>query len=101
MPNATNAQVQAYADNFVRPVAEKVRALVESMKDAKALIDDVYANLTSNPTWTDGRTDSPPRLLAPADVLAWNTFVANAIASLTGDAQYPVVLKCCARGLGV
>jgi hypothetical protein len=109
MPNATNLQVQNYADNFTRPISERLRSLFEDITNALSLIDDVYANLTNNPTWTDGRADGPPHLLVPGDVLAWNTFCTLLLKCKAGtatladvaamSAQWPVILKC-ARGLG-
>jgi hypothetical protein len=63
-----------------------VRALKVRMEDAQARIDDVYANLTNSPTWTDARSDNPPHLMTPSDVLAWNSFVANMVAVINGAA---------------
>ena len=98
---ATNAQVQAFVDQRVRVRAEQIRALVLALQDDRAAIDDVYAACAAqSPTWTDDRTDGPPHLLAPSDVLAYNTFAADVITALTGDAQYSVVLKACVRPVG-
>ena len=116
MPIATDQQVQQYVDGRTRPRAEQIRNLIASCDDDKSAIDDVYAALTQpSPTWADARTDGPPHLLAPADVLAWNTFItrltqvvhgtlatdADRIAACNDMAgQWPVVQKCCVRALG-
>lgn len=106
MPAATNAQVQAFVNNRVRSRCEQIRALYLACKDDKAVFDDVYANLTNSPTWTDVRPDSPPHLLTPADLLAWNTFVTGLIALVEGGntsdmaaagPQYAKVLQGCVR----
>lgn len=100
MANATDLQVQQYVNERVRTSAEQLRALYYALKDHKAVLDDVYAALTQEaPTWSDDRPDGPPHLLAPSDVLAWNTFVSNLLAAIEGDAQWPVVLKACVRAL--
>lgn len=104
---ATDQQVQNFVDQRIRPRAEQIRALYLACKDDKAHIDDIYAALTQpTPTWTDNRTDGPPHLLTPSDVLAINTFLTGLIALVesgnSGDmtaagAQYPVVLKATVR----
>lgn len=43
MAEATDAQMQAYADQRVRPRAEQFRDLRARCLDDKALIDDIYA----------------------------------------------------------
>lgn len=110
MPAASNAQVQQYVDERVRPRCEEIRALYQRCKDDKATIDDVYANLTSAPTWDDSRDDNPPHFLTPADVLAWNTFINGIISLVEGtfadvgaanapSAQYQKVLQGCVRAI--
>lgn len=96
---ATNQQVQNFVDSRVRPRAEQIRALLLAMEDDRAAFDDVYANLSSNPTWTDNRQDGPPHLMEPNDVLAWNTFLADTVTAMRGNAQLPVVLKGCVRSI--
>ncbi len=99
---ATNQQVQTFVDQRIRPRAEQIRALVLSMQDDISAIDDVFAALNvQSPTWTDTRTDGPPHLLVPNDVLAVNTFLHDAVTALTGDGQYPIVLKACVRPVSV
>lgn len=92
---ATNAQVQAYVDQRLRPMVELARKLKLMLDDNIAVIDDVYANLTDNPTWTDNRPDNPPHLLTPNDVLALNTFMNNVRDEIRDNAQLPIVLKAC------
>jgi hypothetical protein len=94
---ATNQQVQQYVNERVRVRAEQIRSLVLAMEDDKAAIDDVYANLTDSPDWTDERTDGPPYLLTPSDVLAFNAFITDSIAALKNHASYAVVMQGCVR----
>jgi hypothetical protein len=102
-------------DQRVRPRCEQFRTLLALVADDKASIDDVYQAVSQQtPTWTDNRTDGPPHLLVPNDVLSFNTviscltqirnntFVNDAdrvacINALVG--QMPVVLKSCVRPL--
>lgn len=99
MAAASNAQVQAFTEQRVRPRAEQIRALLLAMEDDRAAFDDVYANLTDDPDWADTHNGNPPHLLTPSDVLAWNTFLFDVIAAMRGDAQLPVVLKACVRSV--
>lgn len=75
MPAATNQQVQTFVNERMRPYCEAIRAVKLETDDNEGAIGDIYANLNNNPDWTDNRTDGPPSLLAPSDVLAWNTFM--------------------------
>ncbi len=85
MAAATNQQVQTYVNERLRPFAEKMREIYLLAKDHRAAIDDVYAACAEqNPTWTDARTDGPPHLLVPQDVLAFNAFLANLIMAIEG-----------------
>lgn len=101
MANATDQQVQTFVDRRVRVRAEQVRALVLALNDDISVIDDVYNALNTNPTWTDDRDDGPPHLLAPSDVLAYNSFIHDILTSITGNGQYPVILKACVRPVGI
>ncbi|GAA4442988.1 hypothetical protein [Bremerella cremea] len=105
---ATNEQVQQYVDQRVRPACEAIRALFTQSEDNIASIDDIYANLTDAPDWTDGRDDHPPHLATPTDVLAWNAFINGLVKFQNGTfadvteansfaAQLPVILKLCVR----
>lgn len=90
MPEATNAQVQAYCDQRVRPRAEQFRDLIATVRDDKATIDDVYTRAAGTNRWNDARTDGPPHLLqcgnsaSPDDILAFNAFVTALIAIVDG-----------------
>lgn len=98
MPAATDQQVQQFVNERVRPWAERFRELVEMARDNRASLDDVYEALTQqSPTWTDQRTDGPPHLLSGNDVLAFNTFWADFITFVDGNAQTPIVEKACVR----
>jgi hypothetical protein len=100
MAAATNAQVQAFVDARIRPRCEQIRGLLNALVDDIAAIDDVYAALTvGSPTWTDGRTDAPPHLLTPADVLSINTMLNDLKTAISGNAQLPIVRKACVRAV--
>lgn len=94
---ATNQQVQSFVDQRVRKRCEAARALMLAMADDISSIDDVYNALASNPTWTDQRTDGPPHLLIPSDVLAFNTFLHDIRDAILNNSQYPIILKACVR----
>jgi hypothetical protein len=104
---ASNAQVQQYVNQRMRVRCEQIRNLKFAMEDDLAVIVDVYANLTNSPTWTDDRPDGPPHLLAPNDVLAYNTFLTAMAAFFdpngdtttiaAGADQWPVVQSACVR----
>jgi hypothetical protein len=106
--SASNVQVQNFSDQVARPLSEQARALYLSCKAFTASFTDLYNNLTSSPTWIDGRTDGPPHLAAPSDLLAFNTFAVGFIAFIengstatmsNGSAQYPVVQNLCVRSV--
>lgn len=83
--NATDLQVQNYVDQKVRSRCNDILDLHSKMTQDQAQIDDVYAALTQpTPTWSDSRTDGPPHLATPGDVLAWNTFVSQTLAFWNG-----------------
>jgi hypothetical protein len=67
MAAATDQQMQQYADEFIRPIAEQIRAMKIVCANAKALIDDIYERGSSNDRWDDERTDGPPHLLQSGD----------------------------------
>ena len=90
--------MQRFVNERVRPHAELLRSLVLAFEDDIAAIDDVYAALNIvTPLWSDGRTDGPPHLLTPADVLAFNTFMNDVKTAIKTNVQYPIVLKACVR----
>jgi hypothetical protein len=111
MAEATNEQVQAFADQRIRPRCEQIRNLYLACKDDVSAIGDVYENIAAGSDWTDTRTDNPPHLMTPNDIIGWNQFISGLIqfyeasfpdlpAAGVGGAQYPVVLDCCVRGVG-
>lgn len=79
---ATNVQMQRFADERIRPRAEQFRNLLVAVNDDTAAIDDAYARAVGTSRWNDGRTDGPPHLLQsgnaanPDDLLNFNTFAA-------------------------
>jgi hypothetical protein len=84
---ASDVQVQAFADQRVRVRAEQFRALANAFRDDKAAIDDVYAACAQqSPTWADNRTDGPPKLLTPQDVLVFNAFASLLLKCVDGTA---------------
>lgn len=109
MAAATDLQVQSFVDQRVRPRCEQIRALYLACKADSDAIGDVYAALNvGEPTWSDSRTDGPPHLVTPNDVLAFNTFIVGFIKFIEGTfssqgdgntahGQYPVVLNACVR----
>ncbi len=86
MAEATDAQMQAYCDQRVRVRAEQMRAFVNSLRDDKAAIDDVYARAVGANPWSDSRQDGPPKLLASQDVLTFNAFATLFLKCIDGTA---------------
>lgn len=94
MTNATDVQVQAFVNNRVRQHSQAIIALYVALQDDLACIGDIYAAVNQQtPTWVDNRTDGPPHLLTPSDVLAYNTFITDLVAAMSGDGQWPIVRK--------
>lgn len=81
MPEATDRQMQAYADQRIRVFAEKFRSLLAEARDHKTAVDDCYSRAAGSSRWSDARTDGPPRLLQagnsaePDDFLNFNAFI--------------------------
>lgn len=93
---ATDQQVQQFVNERVRPRAQQIRALLLSMEDDKSAIDDVYAALNvQSPTWNDQRSDGPPHLLTPANVLGWNAFITAIIEAMREHGELATVLSAC------
>lgn len=114
MPEATDVQMQKFADERVRTFAEKFRAVLVEAADHLSAIDDVYARGVSSNRWTDARTDGPPKLLMsgdsanPDDMLNFNSFCSALVAIVngTGDdatnaatvrANWAVLVDACVR----
>lgn len=101
MAAANDTQVQNFSDQRVRPHSELARLLVAVLDDDRTAIDDVYAALNvQSPTWADSRSDGPPHLLSPSDVLAYNSFAEDVRTYIKNHSQYPAVLKACVRSVG-
>lgn len=108
---ATNLQVQQYVNERIRPRAEQLRALYLALKDDVAAIGEVYANVSGASTWIDDRSDGPPKLLTPNDVLSYNTFAQRMISfiegsitnenKLEGSQQWATVQAACVRPVQV
>lgn len=99
MSTATNQQVQSFSDVKTRPLCELAETLYLKAKVFKSQVDDVYANLTNNPTWTDTRTDGVPHLAGPSDLLAVNTWVNDFISMYEANSQKAIVEKLVVREL--
>mgnify|MGYP000538214217 CR=1 FL=1 len=96
---ATNQQVQQYVNDRIRPRAEQLRDLYNAIADDKASIDEVYANVAEDSDWTDERSDGPPRLATPQDVLSYNAFISDLKAWIEANANWPIVRAMCVRAL--
>lgn len=85
MTEATDQQMQTYADERVRRRAEEFRALVIACRDDKLAIDDIYERSVGASPWADAREDGPPNLLTQQDMLVFNAIITNFIAILDGS----------------
>lgn len=83
---ATDQQMQTFADQRLRVRAEALRALVASLRDDKASIDAEYARATGANPWADARTDGPPKLLASSDFTNYNAVITALLAVIDGTA---------------
>lgn len=115
MAAATDPQMQTFADQRVRPVAELGREFFARMADDKNAIDDVYARAISANRWNDGRDDGPPTLMQSGDsanpdhMLVYNTIAEKMAKVIAGTAtaqdiadiaaNWPVLMDCCVRPL--
>lgn len=107
MAEATNSQMQDYADAKMRPRAEQFRAIDEAMSSDKETIDEVYQRAAGANPWADARTDGPPNLLTHQDVLVYNAIItlwakfragtATAQDSADFAANWPVFMSFCVR----
>lgn len=98
---ATDAQVQQFVDERLRPRAEQVRAFLALVSDDVSAIDGVNSALSAeSPTWSDSRQDVPVRV-TPEDVLAFKEFLADVKAAVANNAHYPSVLKFCVRPISL
>lgn len=114
MAEATNVQMQKFADERIRVRAEQIRALYLAVQDDVSAIDDAYARAVGTDRWTDARTDGPPHLLksgnsaAPDDLLNYNTWAALFLKFMAGTfasqgeangaaANWAVLVDACVR----
>lgn len=86
MAQATDQQMQTYADERVRVRAEQARALVASMRDDKAALDSIYDRAANGAAWDDNRTDGPPKLLTSQDMLVYNSVATLLLKCVDGTA---------------
>lgn len=117
MAEATNAQMQRFADERIRVRAEQFRALLIACQDDSNAMDDPYARAVGSDRWTDARTDGPPHLLksgnsaSPDDLLNFNTFIALFQKFMAGTfstveeangaaANWAVLVDACVRPVG-
>lgn len=108
---ATDQQVQTFVNERIRPMAELFRALVLRAADDKSAIADVYEACLpqNNPTWEDSRTDGPPHLLTPNDVLVYNSVITLLAKFVDGSgtsddvdefaAVWPIFQQACVRSV--
>lgn len=111
MPAATDAQVQRYCDERIRPRAEQLIRLLNALSDDAAAIPDVWERAANGDPWSDGRTDGPPALAETGDILAYNTFIQCLVKVVNGTADagevanvaanWPVVRTMAVHGLQV
>jgi hypothetical protein len=98
---ASDAQVQAWSDQRTRPRAEMIRTLYNLLVSDINSIEDVYqACAQQSPTWADARTDGPPHLLGPSDVLAMNSLTHAIKDAIDNSGQWAVAQKACVRAPG-
>ena len=114
---ATNQQMQVFADQRVRVFAEQLRAVFLAGADHQSAIDDIYARAVGNSRWDDARTDGPPHLLqsgnsaSPDDMLNFNTLLTRLAQLRTGTfanvgeanefaALWAVLIDACVRPVG-
>lgn len=118
MAEATDIQMQAFADQRLRPRAEQFRNLRLACADDRGAIDDVYARAVGNSRWTDARADGPPHILqsgnsaSPDDLLNYNSFLALFEKFMAGTfadlgeansaaANWAVLQDACVRSVGM
>lgn len=113
MAIATDAQMQSYMDQRLRPRAEQARQLVRDLQDDVNSIADEFSRSSSGPLWGDARTDGPPHLLAsgptssPDDLSNYNALAATLLAVIAGTAtanqitsfpgQWAIFQRACVR----
>ncbi len=92
----TNAQVQHFVDERVRPHCEAARGLVRFMESDEAVIEDIYNYLNGANDYADTRTDVPHQATGN-NVLAFNSFAYDVLAYMKAHGQWPVVQSLCVQ----
>jgi hypothetical protein len=110
MAQATDQQMQAFADTRVRQRAEQFRTAVNALRDDKTAIESVYDRAANGAAWNDARIDGPPKLLTSADMLTFNTVATLLLKAIDGTAtsqditslaaNWPVFQAACVRSIG-
>jgi hypothetical protein len=109
MAEATNQQMQSFANERIRVRAEQCRTIVNAMRDDKASIDSVYERAVGVNAWNDERTDGPPKLLTSQDLLTYNSVITLFLKCIDGtatlqdiadlNANWPVFQSACVRSV--
>lgn len=107
MAQATDQQMQTFANERVRVRAEQCRLLVNALEDDQVAIPDIWDRAANGAAWNDARTDGPPNLLTSADMLAYNLVSAILLKCVRGTAtsediaalavNWPVFQSACVR----
>ena len=81
MAEATDEQMQRFANERIRPFAEWLRGVFNTAQSHQDTIEEVYNRANGSNRWSDARTDGPPHLLSagnnasPDDFLQFNTAI--------------------------
>ena len=89
---ANDQQMQTYANERIRVRAEQMRALLNSCRDDKAAIEDIYDRAVNGAAWADNRTDGPPELLTQQDHLTYNAIITNLTNIIDGSGENQATL---------
>lgn len=110
MAQATDQQMQHYADERIRVRAEQCRSIINALRDDRAAIDAVYDRAANGATWNDNRTDGPPKLLTSSDALVYNSVASLLLKCVDGTAtlqdisdlhgNWAVFQAACVRSIG-
>lgn len=94
----TDAQIQAFVDQKIRPQSEAMRNLANTLTNEIAMIDDIYATVSQpSTTWTDARTDGVPHLATPANILAYNALIHRVRDAIINDPEYHTIQSLCVK----
>jgi len=89
MPEATDQQMQEFADARIRPFAEQFGLLLINARQHKAAIDDEYARAVGSNRWDDNRETPPHKLQAgdsanPDDFTNFNSLITALLTVVDG-----------------